>query len=53
MKLIELEKTWPQRPGNDREYTSLARNIMRLAEQARLLAMERASAPPHFFEELS
>jgi Domain of unknown function (DUF4398) len=41
MKLAELEKTWPQRKGNVREYTSTAREIMRLAEQARSAAAER------------
>jgi hypothetical protein len=41
-KLEELERFWPQQRQNDSEYTGLARYIMRLAEQARLLARERA-----------
>ncbi|MCI0666393.1 MAG: hypothetical protein L0220_35540, partial [Acidobacteria bacterium] len=41
LKLAELEKTWPQQLGNVREYASFARDIMRLAEHARSIAMER------------
>jgi hypothetical protein len=41
-KLKELERSWPQQRQNEKEYAGLARDIMRLAEQARLLARERA-----------
>jgi hypothetical protein len=41
-KLKELERFWPQQGENEKEYAGLARDIMRLAEQARLLARERA-----------
>jgi Domain of unknown function (DUF4398) len=41
-KLRELERSWPQQQQNDSEYAGLARDIMRLAEQARSLARERA-----------
>ncbi len=41
-KLEELERSWPQQRQNEKEYADLARDIMRLAEQARLLAKERA-----------
>jgi hypothetical protein len=37
-KLKELERSWPQLRQNGSEYNGLARNIMRLAEQARFLA---------------
>jgi hypothetical protein len=41
-KLKELERSWPQQLQNEKEYSGLARDIMRLAEQARSLARERA-----------
>jgi hypothetical protein len=41
-KLKELELSWPQQRQNEKQYAGLARDIMRLAEQARLLAKERA-----------
>jgi hypothetical protein len=42
LKLKELERSWPQQRQNEKEYSGLARDIMRLAERARLLAKERA-----------
>jgi hypothetical protein len=42
-KLKELERFWPQQRENEREYAGLAHDIMRLAEQVRLFAKERAA----------
>jgi cob(I)alamin adenosyltransferase len=42
-KLAELEQIWPQRLQNEGAYVELARDVMRLAERARSLAMERTS----------
>jgi hypothetical protein len=42
-RLAELEQIWPLRLQDEGAYVELARNVMRLAERARSLAMERAS----------
>jgi hypothetical protein len=42
-KLAELEQVWPQCLQDEGAYVELAREVMRLAERARSLAVERAS----------
>ena len=43
LKLAALEQTWPRKRNDVEEYSGLARDVMRLGEHARMLAVERAA----------
>ncbi len=43
LKLSALEQTWPRKRNDAEEYSGLARDVMRLGEHARMLAVERAA----------
>lgn len=43
LKLSALEQTWPRKRNDAEEYGGLARDVMRLGEHARMLAVERAA----------
>ncbi|HYV03779.1 MAG TPA: OmpA family protein [Blastocatellia bacterium] len=41
VRLVALEQTWPRRRNKEKEFTGEAHEVMRLAEHARSLAVER------------
>lgn len=41
VRLVALEQTWPKRRSKEKEFTGEAHEVMRLAEHARTLAVER------------